>query len=319
MSLKIKYLDGQKGSSKNKAIFLAKDSKFSDFKGIFDDKINQKILNFLKNNKKTKEDKIFSLNLEFDQRLIMILITKKNDSLQSEKLGAKFYDYIKTNNVNDVLVLGSNFSSVKNNIKFDEFIHGTELKSYEFSLYKTKKNKKEITVNILKRKNQINLKAKYKLDSVLKGVNFTKDLVSEPGNILHPDEYAKRLLKLKKFGLKITIYDKKKLKKLGCHALLGVGQGSVRGSYLVTMEWRGNKSKSKPLAFVGKGVCFDTGGISLKPARFMEDMTYDMAGSAVVVGLMKNFALRKAKINAVGVVDLLKTCLEAMLKDPVIL
>jgi len=306
MSLKIKYLDGQKGSSKNKAIFLAKDSKFSDFKGIFDDKINQKILNFLKNNKKTKEDKIFSLNLEFDQRLIMILITKKNDSLQSEKLGAKFYDYIKTNNVNDVLVLGSNFSSVKNNIKFDEFIHGTELKSYEFSLYKTKKNKKEITVNILKRKNQINLKAKYKLDSVLKGVNFTKDLVSEPGNILHPDEYAKRLLKLKKFGLKITIYDKKKLKKLGCHALLGVGQGSVRGSYLVTMEWRGNKSKSKPLAFVGKGVCFDTGGISLKPARFMEDMTYDMAGSAVVVGLMKNFALRKAKINAVGVVGLVE-------------
>ena len=87
---------------------------------------------------------------------------------------------------------------------------------------------------------------------------------------------------------------------------MGVGQGSIRGSYLVTIEWNGNKSKSKPLAFVGKGVCFDTGGISLKPARFMEDMTYDMAGSAVVVGLMKNFALRKAKINAVGVVGLVE-------------
>ncbi len=99
---------------------------------------------------------------------------------------------------------------------------------------------------------------------------------------------------------------KKKLKKLGCNALLGVGQGSVRGSYLVTMEWKGNKSNSKPLAFVGKGVCFDTGGISLKPARFMEDMTYDMAGSAVVVGLLKNFALRKARINAVGVVGLVE-------------
>jgi len=104
--------------------------------------------------------------------------------------------------------------------------------------------------------------------------------VSEPGNILHPDEYAKRINTLKKFGLKINIYDEKKLKKLGMNALLGVGQGSIRGSYLVTMEWNGAKNKSNPLAFVGKGVCFDTGGYSLKPAKFMEDMTYDMAGSA---------------------------------------
>jgi leucyl aminopeptidase len=87
---------------------------------------------------------------------------------------------------------------------------------------------------------------------------------------------------------------------------VGVGQGSIRGSYLVTIEWNGSKAKSKPLAFVGKGVCFDTGGISLKPARFMEEMTYDMAGSAVVAGLMKNFAIRKAKINAVGVVGLVE-------------
>ena len=155
-------------------------------------------------------------------------------------------------------------------------------------------------------KNLNNQREKKKLNALLRGVNFTKDLVSEPGNILHPDEYAKRLVKLKKFGLKVTVYDKKKLKKLGCNALLGVGQGSIRGSYLVTMEWKGSNSKSKPLAFVGKGVCFDTGGISLKPARFMEDMTYDMAGSAVVVGLMKNLALRKAKINAVGVVGLVE-------------
>ena len=122
--------------------------------------------------------------------------------------------------------------------------------------------------------------------------------------VLHNGHYkfkdAENCLKLlKKNGLKITVYDEKKLKKLGMNTLLGVGQGSIRGSYLVTMEWKGLKSNSKPLAFVGKGVCFDTGGISLKPAKFMEDMTYDMAGSATVVGLMKNLALRKAKINAV--------------------
>ena len=145
-----------------------------------------------------------------------------------------------------------------------------------------------------------------RFNSLIEGTNFTKDLVSEPGNILHPDEYVKRLLKLKKIGLKVSVYNKKKLKQLGMNALLGVGQGSIRGSYLVVLEWNGKKSKSKPLAFVGKGVCFDTGGISLKPAKFMEDMTYDMAGSAVVVGLMKSLALRKAKINAVGVVGLVE-------------
>ena len=91
---------------------------------------------------------------------------------------------------------------------------------------------------------------------MIEGINYTKDLVSEPGNILHPDEYAKRI-STKKLGLKISVYDEKKLKKLGMNALLGVGQGSIRGSYLVTIEWKGLKSKTKPLAFVGKGVCFD--------------------------------------------------------------
>ena len=145
-----------------------------------------------------------------------------------------------------------------------------------------------------------------KFKAIEDGTFFARDLVSEPGNILHPDEYAKRLNSLKKIGLKINVYDEKKLKKVGMHTLLGVGQGSIRGSYLVTMEWKGLKNNSKPLAFVGKGVCFDTGGISLKPAKFMEDMTYDMAGSATVVGLMKSLALRKAKVNAIGVVGLVE-------------
>ena len=145
------------------------------------------------------------------------------------------------------------------------------------------------------KKNKPSEKIQLKFKSLEEGTFYARDLVSEPGNILHPDEYAKRLNSLRKDGLKINIYDEKKLKKLGMNALLGVGQGSIRGSYLVTMEWNGLKKNSKPLAFVGKGVCFDTGGYSLKPARFMEDMTYDMAGSATVVGLMKSLALRKAK------------------------
>ncbi len=316
MTLKINYLDTQKGLLKNTALFLSNDTKISEFKGIFDDKINQKILNYLKKSKNNKNNKIELINIDFDQKAILILLSGKNNAQASEELGAQFYDYIKKSDIQNIAIVGSNYSSTKNKILLNQFVHGAELKAYEFNLYKTKKPKKEIIVNILKRKNQINPKVKYNLDAVLHGINFTKDLVSEPGNVLHPDEYAKRLIKLKKFGLKVTIYDKKKLKKLGCNALLGVGQGSIRGSYLVTIEWKGNKSKSKPLAFVGKGVCFDTGGYSLKPARFMEDMTYDMAGSAVVVGLMKNFALRKAKINAVGVVGIVENMVSGNAQRP---
>jgi len=316
MTLKINYLDTPKGSFKNTALFLSNDTKISEFKGIFDDKINQKIVNYLKKSNNNKKNKIESINIDFDQRVVLVFLSGKNNAQVSEELGAKFYDYIKKNDIQNITIVGSNYSSTKDKIFLNQFVHGAELKSYEFNLYKTKKSKKEIVLNILKRKNQINSKVKYKLDAVLNGVNFTKDLVSEPGNVLHPDEYAKRLIKLKKFGLKVTVYDEKKLKKLGCNALLGVGQGSIRGSYLVTIEWNGNKSKSKPLAFVGKGVCFDTGGYSLKPARFMEDMTYDMAGSAVVVGLMKNFALRKAKINAVGVVGIVENMVSGNAQRP---
>ncbi len=314
MTLKINYLDNKKGSVKNKAIFIPLDTKISAFKGNFDHNINQKILNFLKKNKDTKENKIISLNQDFDQKLIIILLVKNNNELESEKLGARFFGFLKSNEVYDVFIQGPNFfQSKKYNIIFNSFVHGAELKSYEFNLYKTKKKNKIINFNI--RKIDI-IKKKKKLDPILSGVNFTRDLVSEPGNILHPDEYAKRLLPLKKLGIKVTVYDKKKLKKLGCNALLGVGQGSVRGSYLVTLEWNGAKSKSKPLAFVGKGVCFDTGGYSLKPARFMEDMTYDMAGSAAVVGLIKTLALRKAKINAVGTVGLVENMVSGNAQRP---
>ena len=169
---------------------------------------------------------------------------------------------------------------------------------------------------IITHKKKNSLKNQLYFKALEEGTFFARDLVSEPGNILHPDEYARRLKSLSKDGLKVNIYDEKKLKKLGMHALLGVGQGSVRGSYLVTLEWKGLKDNSRPLAFVGKGVRFDTGGYSLKPARFMEDMTYDMAGSAAVVGLMKTLAVRKAKVNAVGVVGLVENMVSGNAQRP---
>ena len=187
------------------------------------------------------------------------------------------------------------------------------LKSYNFDKYLTKKNNSILNINIISKK-KLDSRLIKNLSAIEKGVNLTKDLVSEPGNILHPDEYAKRLIKLKKIGLKVTVYNTNKLKKMKCNALLGVGQGSSRGSYIVTMEWKGNKNK-KNLSFCWQR-CFDTGGISLKPARFMEDMTYDMAGSAVVVGFLKSLALRKAKVNAVGVVGLVENMVSGNAQRP---
>ena len=255
---------------------------------------------------KNSEKKILEFNYNSKKKIILISLKNNIKSHELENLGAKFYNHLK-NYESAEYYLNSNSLSKNAKDLIGHFLHGIKLKSYRFEKYITKKNVKKIYLTVIG-KNIPSKKDQIRFDAIEKGIFYARDLVSEPGNILHPDEYVKRLNLLKKFGLKINIYDKKKLKKLGMNALLGVGQGSVRGSYLVTIEWNGANSKSrfKPLAFVGKGVCFDTGGISLKPAKFMEDMTYDMAGSAVVVGLMISLALRKAKTNAVGIVGLVE-------------
>ena len=135
---------------------------------------------------------------------------------------------------------------------------------------------------------------------------MARDLVNEPPNVLYPEEFARRTLALKKAGCAVEILDMAALKKLGMGALLGVGQGSARESRVVVMRWNGGKKGAAPVAFIGKGVCFDTGGISIKPAAGMEDIKNDMAGAACVVGLMQALAARKARVNAVGVIGLVE-------------
>ncbi len=297
MNLKVNFINKLSNANVVNQIVFLKDKKTKN-------KIINPILKSILDNELFQEESFVQKEYK-NKNYIFINSKKLYLSSDYEKIGSKLFDYLKKNKIqNSCIELNKIDISY---LHLEKVIHGAKLKSYNFDIYKAKQKKnKSVILNIVgKQNNKTNILRK-KLDALLDGVFFTRDLVSEPGNILHPDEYAKRIVKLKKLGLKVTVYDDKKLKKLGCNALLGVGQGSIRGSYLVTIEWKGSKSKSKPLAFVGKGVCFDTGGISLKPAKFMEDMTYDMAGSAVVVGLMKNFALRKAKINAVGVVGLVE-------------
>ena len=303
MSVKINYKSiSSKQNSSNLVLFVDEKYNISDIKKYISSSEFSFVLDLLKNKDLKRE--ILKFDLSSKKKIILVSLKKNLNSSGAENLGAKFYDLFKDLKQNDYVVY-SDTVSIKLKNCVGHFLHGLKLKSYSFDKYKTKKNVKNIFLTVLG-KNNPSKKDQLKFMAIEQGTFYTRDLVSEPGNILHPDEYAKRLNSLKKDGLKINIFDEKKLKKMGMHTLLGVGQGSVRGSYLVTMEWNGLNNDSKPLAFVGKGVCFDTGGISLKPAKFMEDMTYDMAGSAVVVGLMKSLAIRKAKINAVGVVGLVE-------------
>jgi leucyl aminopeptidase len=304
MTVLINYKSiSSKKYSSNLILFVDEKFNISGLKKHISNSEFSYISDLLKNSDLKKDLLVFKIN---SKKTICLVSIKKNIKTSDlENLGAKFHGYINYNKKSEYDVNSETVNSkIKNFVGY--FLHGIKLKSYEFNIYKSKKDKKLVSINIIGNKNKIATQDQLRFKALEEGTFLARDLVSEPGNILHPDEYVKRINSLKKFGLKINIYDEKKLKKYGMNALLGVGQGSVRGSYLVTMEWNGSKNNSKPLAFIGKGVCFDTGGISLKPAKFMEDMTYDMAGSATVVGLMKNLAVRKAKINAVGVVGLVE-------------
>jgi len=187
---------------------------------------------------------------------------------------------------------------------------GVHLRRYSFDRYKTKKDetKNENTTRLtLSVADPAAAKKIYKSrEGVAAGVNMARDLVNEPPNVLGPKEFAARAEALGKVGVEVEVLDEKAMQKLGMRALLGVGQGSTRGSRVVVMRWNGGKASDQPIAFIGKGVVFDSGGISIKPGAGMEDMKGDMAGAACVVGLMHALASRKAKANVVGVIGLVE-------------
>jgi leucyl aminopeptidase len=193
-----------------------------------------------------------------------------------------------------------------------EIALGTQLRAYVFDRYKTKRRegeeapaKPQITIAVSNA-----AAAKKAWDSysgpVADGVIMARDLINEPANVLFPQEFARRTAVLKKLGVAVEVLDVAAMKKLGMAALLGVGQGSRKDSRVVIMRWNGGKKNDAPVAFIGKGVTFDTGGISIKPAAGMEDMKGDMAGAACVVGLMHALAARKAKVNAVGAIGVVE-------------
>ena len=236
---------------------------------------------------------------------------EKVDSLLMQSLGGGICERLNTDQEKTAWIL---LDSLKGQLteKFVYLATGLRLRSYRFNKYFAKK--KEGKDNFLQAVNMLvsnpsqTKSAFSKIDKVTDGVFLTRDLISEPSNVIYPSTLAKEAQRLSALGVKVEVLDEAKMRKLGMGSLLCVGQGSEKPSKLVVMQWNGSrKGKNKrPVAFVGKGVTFDTGGISIKPSNGMEEMKYDMGGSGVVIGLMKALAGRKAKVNAVGVVGLVE-------------
>jgi leucyl aminopeptidase len=201
-----------------------------------------------------------------------------------------------------------------------DLVLGARLRAYSFDLYKTKKKDderpKKIEINFACSSPAGAEKAWASSAAIADGVVIARDLVNEPANVLYPIEFARRASTLSKLGVAVDVLDVAAMKKLGMNALLGVGQGSVHDSRVVVMRWNGGKRGAPPVAFIGKGVCFDTGGISIKSASGMEDMKGDMAGAACVVGLMHALAARKAKVNAVGAIGLVENMPDGKAQRP---
>lgn len=266
-----------------------------------------------------KKGKCISVNLAQGARADFAIIAgigevKKLDATALENIGGSLIPVINalraksaTVALEDIKITGINMAEIAARIA-----HGANLRSYNFDKYFTKKTPDEkptlekFTVAVANSKAVE--KSYAELEAIASGVIFTRNLVSEPANIINPETLAEQCQTLEELGVEVEVLGEEEMYKLGFGALLGVGQGSAIESHLVIMKWNGlgAKSKAAPLAFVGKGVTFDTGGISIKPSGGMEEMKWDMGGAGVVIGLMKALAGRKAKVNVVGVVGLVE-------------
>ena len=258
------------------------------------------------------------LNYFHDYRRIVVRIITKTDKMLS--IGQELYSH----HIGSEAYIATGYED--NTQLFEltgDLILGFRLSTYSFDKYKTiQKNKPAIKIhssieiigsskeqgsnnigNVLNNsKSVLN-----DLDALFQGMVLTKDLVNEPANHLYSETFIDYLRSLADFGVVIKVYDEEALKKMNMEALLSVNQGSNRPARVIVMEWNGSSNPdAKPIAFVGKGVTFDSGGLSLKPPMAMFDMKKDMAGAATVSGVIKTLALRKAKVNAVGVIGLVE-------------
>ena len=236
----------------------------------------------------------------------ILRLPKRADVAQARKAGAAVG---KAHGTGATLVLAEGHARAA------DIAFGLALRAYEFDTHKTGEKKPRGPVTVAVTNPEAVARAAAPMAAVAEGVFFTRDLVNEPANVLTTSDFAARLAGMHELGLQVEILEEDELRRLGMGALLGVGQGSESPSKVVVMQWNGGGDEA-PFALIGKGVVFDTGGISIKPAAGMEDMTMDMGGAGVVAGVMRTLALRKAKANVVGLVGLVENMPDGRAQRP---
>ena len=244
-----------------------------------------------------------------NSRILLVGLGKGLDELAQQALGGRVLAHMnRVGETTVTLLLDTGADDMPDAAA--QIAFGARLKSYRFDKYRTKENKdKKPSLRSLSLRVSGAAAARRAfaaLDKIADGVFLTRDLVSAPPNVLYPESFARATLDLAPLGLKVEVLTELRMSRLGMGALLGVGQGSARQSRLVVMQWNGATRSNRRIAFIGKGVTFDTGGISIKPAGGMEEMKWDMGGAGTVTGLMKVLAGRKAKVNVVGVIGLVE-------------
>lgn len=232
------------------------------------------------------------------EALDILILDKRATKIETREAGAALG---RLKGSNAMLLMAGNLRHAA------ELGFGLVLRDYRFDQHKTGEDKPKSATVTIGHSNPDEMSAELApLLAVAEGNHMTRDLVNEPANVLTTTNFAERLAEMKSLGLKVEVLEEADLQKLGMRTLLSVGQGSDSPSKVVVMQWNGGEKEAAPLALVGKGVVFDTGGISIKPAAGMEDMTMDMGGAGVVAGTMRALALRKARANVVGIVGLVE-------------
>lgn len=231
------------------------------------------------------------------QALDILCLDRRPTALDARKAGA---------GLGKLMGEGAALLLAGSNTKPAQIVLGAAMRAYEFNPHKTSVDDKVRALKVMCAKPEEVAQDAKSLLAIAAGAHMTRDLVNEPANVLTTTEFADRLKEMERLGLEVEVLEEAELEKLGMGTLLCVGQGSDSPSKVVVMQWKGGEKDAKPLALVGKGVVFDTGGISLKPAGGMEDMTMDMGGAGVVSGVMRALALRGAKANVVGLVGLVE-------------
>ncbi len=250
----------------------------------------------------------------------VLLLGVGNDAAPEacEKAGAALVARLLTSGETQLVV---DFTPVADQIKPEaaaRLAFGAKLRSWRHDVYRTKlaaKSRPTLTEVILVNAPEGAETAWQRLDAIAEGVAFARELVAEPANIIYPESFVERCKQFESLGIELEVLDEKAMRAAGMGALLGVAQGSEREARLLVMRWNGGGDRA-PVAFVGKGVTFDTGGISIKPAAGMEDMKWDMGGAAAVAGVMKALATRKAKANVIGVCGLVENMPDGKAQRP---